>query len=180
LDLELWVDAGLRDASSVEALRDLDGDDWKAVIGLETVQGPGALREIIGRVGTERAIFSLDLFEGRPLSANLDGWRTADPLALARRAIDLGAAHVLILDLARVGTDRGVGAARLIGPIHERDPGVKISLGGGVSGLDDLRALQAAGAWAALVGSAIHDGRVGRSELDRLESARCDRENRPA
>ncbi len=40
--------------------------------------------------------------------------------------------------------------------------------GGGIRGAEDVLAVKEAGASAALVGSAIHDGRIGRVELERI------------
>ena len=39
--------------------------------------------------------------------------------------------------------------------------------------MEDLLALRTAGAAAVLVGSAMHDGRIGRKQLDRL-AAKCE------
>jgi uncharacterized protein related to proFAR isomerase len=38
----------------------------------------------------------------------------------------------------------------------------------GISAIEELIAVRTAGAAAALVGSALHDGRLGRKQLDRL------------
>ena len=56
------------------------------VVGLETVQGPEALESMLGRVEPARLVFSLDLFEGRVLMADPEGWGTDDPLGLAFRS----------------------------------------------------------------------------------------------
>jgi phosphoribosylformimino-5-aminoimidazole carboxamide ribotide isomerase len=78
--------------------------------------------------------------------------------------------HLLILDLARVGTSRGTGTGRLMKQIRLIDSSVVVTVGGGISRIDEIAALRDAGANAVLVGSAIHDGRIGACELKELES----------
>ena len=136
---------------------------------LETLEGPRVLAELVAQVGTDRLIFSLDLFQGRILVAGDSTWGTNDPLELVHQAIDLGMHRVLILDLARVGTGQGLGTEDLLARIREAHPDVAIVAGGGVARIEDVLDLQKAGAASVLVGSAIHDGRIGRNELDQLE-----------
>jgi phosphoribosylformimino-5-aminoimidazole carboxamide ribotide isomerase len=76
--------------------------------------------------------------------------------------------HLLILDLARVGTSRGLGTNSLMAQIREDHPSVLLTVGGGISRIEELVDLRDAGAAAVLVGSAIHDGRIGARELERF------------
>jgi uncharacterized protein related to proFAR isomerase len=46
---------------------------------------------------------------------------------------------------------------------------VDLIAGGGVRGLDDLKALADAGCDAALVASALHDGRLSREDIERAK-----------
>ncbi len=148
----------------------LDHAFWTIIVGLETVRGPHALAEIVKAVGGDRVILSLDLFEGRPRIAASAVWRTDDPLELAEAAIACGVRHVLILDLARVGTSRGPGTTSLMNQIRRSDPSVVVTVGGGISQIEEVVELRGAGAGAVLIGSAIHDGRIGAQELNRLET----------
>ena len=169
LGLELWIDAGLRDGRSASPLIDLGDRALTLVAGLETVAGPRGLAEIAARLGTLRMIFSLDLFQGRPLVAAQSTWGTHDPLELVQQATDLGVRRLLILDLARVGTGRGLGTEALLARIREAHPDLAIIVGGGVARIEDVLGLYEAGAASVLVGSALHDGRIGRNELDQLD-----------
>jgi phosphoribosylformimino-5-aminoimidazole carboxamide ribotide isomerase len=169
LGIHLVVDAGLRDVKGTTPLLDLDGSCCSLVAGLETVRGPRELGEIVKRAGAEQVIFSLDLFDGRPRAAPGSGWGSNDPCELARQAIALGVRQVLLLDLARVGTGRGPGTEGLLTRIRETEPQVRLSVGGGIARIEDVLALKHAGAAAVLVGSALHDGRIGARELARIE-----------
>ncbi len=166
LNVHLWIDIGLRDEEDLSVLDDLE--QTTIVIGLETVAGPDAVRGILERTDPRRVVVSLDMFEGVPRLPNGANWSTTDLESLARQVLDLGVCRLLLLDLARVGTGRGIGTGDLLSRLRMTYPTVELSVGGGISAIEELLALQNSGVAAALVGSALHDGRIGRRELDRL------------
>lgn len=166
--LTLQVDAGVHDLDSVKPLLDLGVS--KIVVGLETVRGPDPLGEINATVGPDRLIFSLDLRDGTPLIAPGVDWGTKDPILLADRAIKLGVRRLLLLDLARVGAGQGPGTLPLLATLRAAHPRVAFTVGGGISSPDDLPRLALAGASAALIGSALLDGRIGLEDLHELDS----------
>ncbi len=165
IGFHLIVDAGLRDHSTLAPLAKLDRTSSTIVAGLETLRDPRALCEILDEVGEERALFSLDLFEGRSRIAAPGAWKSADPRELAHEAIAQGVRHILLLDLARVGTSRGLGTQGLFAQIRADHPAVRLSTGGGIARIEDVIELRDSGAWGVLVGSALHDGRIGAPEL---------------
>jgi phosphoribosylformimino-5-aminoimidazole carboxamide ribotide isomerase len=165
---ELWLDSGVRDHESLEPLSGIVADRLQVVVGLESVASPAALGAMIERNGPDRVIFSLDLDEGNPRIAPGAAWLSNDPQGIASRAIELGIRNVILLDLARVGTERGIGTEALLMRLRTRYPEIAVTVGGGVRGMDDLLKLREWGASGVLVGSAIHDGRIGRRELERL------------
>jgi phosphoribosylformimino-5-aminoimidazole carboxamide ribotide isomerase len=170
LGFHLWIDPGVRAVASLAPLLELDPARSTIVVGLETVRGPGELIKIADQAGADRVVFSLDMFDGSPRIAAPAAWGTEVPLELAAAAIEYGVRHLLILDLARVGTGRGLGTHSLIEQIREDHPSVPLTVGGGISRIKEVVDLRDAGAAAVLVGSAIHDGRIGARELERLEA----------
>ena len=72
---------------------------------------------------------------------------------------------LLVLDLARVGEGAGTGTEELCARLARTFPGVAISAGGGVRGVEDLERLRLCGVEAVLVASALHDGRLGRQDF---------------
>ncbi len=95
--------------------------------------------------------------------AERQDWRTEDPRAIAEAALALGVRRLVLLDLSRVGTGRGTGTLPLLSALAADYPDMEIAVGGGVAGWGDIAALAAAGASCVLVGSALHDGRIGRA-----------------
>jgi len=158
LDLTIRVDAGLRDGADLVAIREKGVES--VVIGLETVAGPDGLRSALEAAGAVHVAFSLDLRDGRPLVPTRATWGTDDPGAIVDRAVAEGVRTVIRLDLARVGTGRGVGEGEERCP-----PGPEWVIGGGVAGPGDLPPLARRGYSAVLVGSALHDGRIGAGYL---------------
>lgn len=157
---QLWVDAGVRDRARAIALaeRDIEG----VIVGLETVSGPALLAELSQALGSERIIFSLDLKGGQPLG-ELAGWRSREVDAIAAQAIEVGVRRLIVLDLERVGVSAGAGTEQWCRSIARRWPEVELIAGGGVRGPEDLERMRDWGVHAALVASALHDGRISGS-----------------
>jgi phosphoribosylformimino-5-aminoimidazole carboxamide ribotide isomerase len=82
---------------------------------------------------------------------------------------ELWPAHLIIMTLARVGSDAGPDFARLTA-IKNRAEGRAIYAAGGLRDAQDLRLLQAAGVRGVLVASALHDGRLNASNLRTIGS----------
>lgn len=161
LGLTLWVNAGVRGPEGLPALVDAGID--RVIVGLETVRGPETLAEVVKEAGAERVVFSLDLHQGRPMIDTRAGWGTDRPGEIASRAIDLGVLRLIHLDLARVGTSRGIAVPGPL-PMHE----VEWIVGGGIAGIGQVQELSRAGFDGVLVGSALHDGRIGTKDLDSI------------
>jgi phosphoribosylformimino-5-aminoimidazole carboxamide ribotide isomerase len=170
LGLEIWIDAGVRSENDVPAM--VENRRITIVVGLETIRGASDLEATLRLAGTDRIVFSLDLFAGVPRVSADAAWISADPDELARQLVDLGVRRLLLLDLSRVGTGSGTGTEALQSRLSARHPGLEVFVGGGITGLDKIQAVRDQGAAAVLVGSALHDGRIGRRQLDQLRADR--------
>ena len=157
--MHLWLDAGVRDRSDVGPL--ISSGVGTVVLGLETLKGPGPLSVISREFDRDRIAFSLDLREGRPLVPTTAAWGSNDPRRVAEAVLQSGIRRLIVLDLARVGMGQGLGTLPLLSAIRADHPMIDLVAGGGVSGVGDLHDLGAVGASAVLVGSALHDGRIG-------------------
>ncbi len=159
----MWLDAGV--SSADRARHALAIGATRVVVGLETLASYEALGEICAAVGGNRVAFSLDLREGEPLVASGSSIRRGEPAHLmAARAAHSGAGAVIVIDLARVGTGRGLDLT-LIERVREAAPDLTLLAGGGITGLEDLARLADAGCDGALVATALHDGRIGVREV---------------
>lgn len=157
-----WVDAGVRSLEEAHAL--LACGAGQVIVALETLPSWFALAEIVRAVGSDRVAFSIDLRNGTPLCPTDSDVRETSAERVAARAVDLGAASLLVIDLARVGVGNGVDLD-VLRCVRAAAPGVKLVAGGGVRGAGDLDALMDAGCDAALVATALHDGRLSASDI---------------
>jgi phosphoribosylformimino-5-aminoimidazole carboxamide ribotide isomerase len=157
----LLVDAGVAEPERARAL--VAAGAARVVVGLETLPAFAALERVAAAIGAARVVFSLDLRHGNPLLAPGASHRGTPP-ALAAAAVAAGAGAILVLDLARVGSGRGVDAG-LVAALRRAHPDVELLAGGGIASARELERLAAAGLDAALVATALHDGTIGRREI---------------
>ena len=164
--LSLAVDAGLSTAEGTRPVAQFTSDGRQlsgVVAGLESVAGPSELAALCAMVGRARLIFSLDMKVGQPL-AQSRAWAGLTSAQIADIAVRMGVRRMIVLDLASVGMGAGAGTEPLVRNLRCRHPELELIAGGGVRGWHDLRSLAAAGCDAALVASALHDGRLPASK----------------
>jgi phosphoribosylformimino-5-aminoimidazole carboxamide ribotide isomerase len=163
-EARLMVDAGVSEPARARALLDLGAQ--RVIVGTETLGGSDALDRLLAELPAGAVILSVDLREGRVLSPDpqLAGVPALDAFARLARA---GLREAIVLDLARVGSGAGPDVA-LIAELRAAFPDLALLAGGGVRDVEDLRALEAAGAAGALVATALHRGVIGARELAEL------------
>jgi phosphoribosylformimino-5-aminoimidazole carboxamide ribotide isomerase len=163
----LWIDAGVRDEGDAITLNqwlNRQSTEHRVVIGSETFREPKELQLLVESIGRERLVFSLDLRSGQPLIA-ANKWLAITPWQVAEQVLDMGVRKILVLDLANVGVNSGVGTEKLCRRIRKMSREVELVAGGGVRSIDDLRRLADWGCDAALVASALHDGEITDDQL---------------
>jgi phosphoribosylformimino-5-aminoimidazole carboxamide ribotide isomerase len=164
VEARVMVDAGAAEPERARALLELGVH--RIIVGTETLSGPDALDRLLAELPDGAVVLSVDLRDGRALSPDprLAGLPALDAVARLHRA---GLREAIVLDLARVGSGAGLDVA-LIGELHAAFPDLELLAGGGVRDVEDLRALDAAGAAGALVATALHSGVIGPRELAEL------------
>lgn len=158
----IWLDAGPRTVAALHhlaAFRHGEKAVARVIVGLESVEWPEQLRALFEVLGPERAIFSLDLFDGAPWT-RAAGWEGLSPHAILDVAIETGFRQLLLLDVHRVGRRAGPTSLQIPERWRRERPELEWYVGGGVRDLADLKSLDAAGFSAALVATALHEGRL--------------------
>ncbi len=164
--LDLWIDAGLKNADEARELAafEIDGRRIAGIVaGLESLADPDSLAKMCEAVGSARLVFSLDMKLSVPLVGS-PAWHGLSAEQIAAIALRAGVRRMIVLDLAQVGMGRGVGTEPLCRALRCLAPDLQIIAGGGVRGPADLDSLARAGCDAALVASALHDGRLSAAE----------------
>ena len=118
----------------------------------------------LGKYGAERMILGADVRHGK---ISINGWKEdsdEDLLPFLRKYIDAGVRNVLCTEISKDGTLAGP-AIDLYSEVMAAYPDLHLIASGGVSSLDDIRALDAAGIPAVVFGKAIYEGRIDLNEL---------------
>ena len=154
------VGGGIRDRARIEAY--LAAGASRVILGTAAVNDRAFLEEAVKAYGVRVAV-GVDAREGR---VAVDGWQTVtalDGVEFCRRLRDMGVATVIYTDIARDGAMRGVNLEiyrTLLGI-----KGLEIVASGGVSTLEDVRALRDMGVPAAIVGKALYSGALNLADV---------------
>ncbi len=158
-DATVQVGGGIRTVADALGLFDAGVD--RVILGTAAVEEPSIVERITDR-GSGQVIVSLDAKDGEVV---VEGWTEGtgmDPLEAADRYETLGAAGILFTDVDVEGQLEGVRTTALAAMADAVD--IPVIASGGVASISDLRALKAAGAAAAVVGTALYEGRFTLSD----------------
>jgi phosphoribosylformimino-5-aminoimidazole carboxamide ribotide isomerase len=164
-DVAVQMGGGIRTAADARALLEMGVD--RVILGTAAVETP----ELVGELADdhpEGVLVSLDASDGEVV---VSGWTEGtglDPAEAAARYESLGAAGLLFTDVDVEGRLEGVRT----GPVRRLVEAVSVPVvaSGGVATLADVRALRDAGAAAAVVGTALYEGRFGLREAMELDA----------
>ncbi len=143
----------------------------RVVLGTAVVQQPDLARQAVERWGAARVCVALDARGGQ---IAIHGWQQTvnmTPAELGQQMAQQGIVHALYTDVSRDGGLQGVNVAGTVSLAQATR--LQVIASGGVSSLDDVRALAASGAVAgAVIGMALYDKRFTLREA--LQAARGD------
>jgi len=163
LKIPVQFGGGLRTLEQVERILSLGAD--RAILGTVAVDCPEIVEEAVRRHPSS-IVVGIDAREG---NIALRGWvdqTTIPAVELARRVKRLGVERVIYTDVARDGMLRGVNweeTERL-----SREAEIRVIASGGVSSLEDVRAIwerRAVGIEGVILGRALYDGKLDFGEL---------------
>ena len=153
--LTVEVGGGVRSEESVQRL--LDAGAARAILGTAAVTDPELLARMTAKHG-DRIAVSADIRDGM---AAIRGWTERSALtceALMQRLQEVGVRTVVCTDISRDGAMRGANGT-LYRELAAAYP-MHFIASGGVSSLEDVRALREAGLWGAIIGKAYYTGAI--------------------
>ena len=133
-------------------------------IGSIAITEPERFFSWIEQYGAECLILGADVRNGK---ISINGWKedsSKDLLPFLRRFVDAGIRNVLCTEISKDGTLQGP-AIQLYKEIMAEYPQLHLIASGGVSSIDDIKALDAAGIPAVVFGKAIYEGKINLKEL---------------
>jgi phosphoribosylformimino-5-aminoimidazole carboxamide ribotide isomerase len=161
VDVDVQLGGGIRTARDACSLLDRGVD--RVILGTAAVENPN----IVGAVSEDfpgSVMVSLDAKDGEVV---VSGWTEGtglDPADAAARYEEEGAGAVLFTDVDVEGQLEGVRREPVRRVVEAVD--VPVVASGGVSTLDDVRALKEVGAAAVVVGTALYEGRFTLEEAN--------------
>ena len=133
-------------------------------IGSIAVTNPELFLGWLEKYGPDRIILGADVRDGK---ISINGWKedsTEDLLPFLKKYIDAGVRKVLCTEISKDGTLAGP-AIDLYKRVMDTYPELHLIASGGVSSIDDIKALDAAGIPAVVFGKAIYEGKINLQEL---------------
>lgn len=165
-DLPIQVGGGIRSAETVE--RYLDDGVQYTIIGTKAVNEPHFINDLcLGFPG--HIIVGLDAKNGKVATEGWSKMSHHDVIDMAKRFEDDGVAAIVYTDISKDGMMQGASVestAKLAEAIR-----IPVIASGGVSSLDDIRALcevQDSGITGAIIGRALYDGAIDLAEATRI------------
>jgi len=159
VDLQMELGGGVRDEETVARVIDASID--RVIVGTRALESPewaiSTARRHPGRI-----VAGIDAVDGK---VRTKGWLEAtdvDAVDLAKQLDDPELAGIIVTDISRDGMSIGPNAA--FTKSVQDAVGVPVFASGGVSSLDDIRRLAAAGIAGVIVGKALYDGRIDLAE----------------
>jgi len=156
--IPIQLGGGIRDLATIEAW--LGKGVARAILGTAALHNPGLVKEAC-RLFPSRIAVGIDARDGL---VAVEGWAktsTITALDLALTFEDAGAAAIIFTDIERDGTLAGANIERTAELARNLETQVIAS--GGISSLEDLKALkahEADGVGGAILGRALYDGRI--------------------
>ena len=163
--VSLIVDAGVTTVEQIEAMFEIGVN--QVVLSSESMKDMTQLEPLIRQFNPASLFFSIDLRHGELLVKD-PAWQGKSPLDLATFVIQQGIRQLIVLDLAAVGTGRGVPTLQLCRDIRRFSQEVKIISGGGVTSKTCVTEAAQAGLDGLLIASALHDGRLKMDDFSQL------------
>ena len=153
--LRVEVGGGIRNEETLNAYMDAGID--RAIIGTAAVRDEDFLKKALARFG-ERIAVGADVKDGR---VSVSGWTEQsayDVFTFVERMTSLGVRTIVCTDVSRDGAMRG--SNRELYQELSRKGNARLIASGGVSSLDDVRALKALGLYGAIVGKAYYSRQI--------------------
>jgi len=163
-ETSLIVDFGGGIKTDDDIQKAFDNGAAMVTVGSIAVTAPERLMNWLEKYGAERIILGADVRNGK---ISINGWKedsTEDLLPFLQKYIKAGIRNVLCTEISKDGTLAGP-AIDLYKRVMDTYSQLHLIASGGVSSIEDIKALDAAGIPAVVFGKAIYEGKIDLREL---------------
>ena len=154
--LKCEVGGGIRDMNTIE--RYVESGIDRVILGTAAVTHEGFVKEAVSTFGSEHVAVGVDIRNG---NVAIKGWledSRIDALGFCRRMENDGVSVVICTDISRDGAMKGTN--RELYSSMSRQFSMNIIASGGVSTLDDVKALADMNLYGAIIGKAYYTGAI--------------------
>ena len=154
--LLMEVGGGIRTMETIRVYLEDAGVD-RVILGTAAVTDPSFAEQVVRRWG-ERIAVGVDIRDGK---VAIRGWTeqsSLDAFSFCRRMEEIGVSTVIVTDISRDGMLEG--ANRELYENMTRNLSIRLIASGGVSDIEDVAALKAAGLYGAIIGKAYYTGAI--------------------
>lgn len=152
--------------SMESAQRAFDSGAHSVILGSVAVKDPGLVCRLLERYGNKRVILGIDIKEGK---IAINGWKeqiNSNIYEFIKSYASMGISKIICTDISKDGMLSGP-AFGLYKELRTTFSSLEIIASGGVSGMDDIIALEEAGLDGVVVGKAFYEKRI---DLKKLKS----------
>ena len=163
-ETNLVIDFGGGIKTDEDVARAFEAGAHMITIGSIAVTDPERSMEWLHKYGPDHIVLGADVRNGR---VSINGWKEdsqEELIPFLDRYLSEGMRNVLCTDISKDGMLQGPAIA-LYREVMEHYPECHLIASGGVSSMDDIRALEAAGIPAVVFGKAIYEGKIKLEEL---------------
>ena len=149
------IGGGIRNMETVEKY--LDAGVSRVILGTAALQNPVFLKEAVKKYGSKIAV-GVDLKDGK---VAVKGWLETsekDGIEFLKELEDIGVENVIVTDISRDGAMKGTNVE-----LYKRiknEVSLKVTASGGVSSMEDIKALKALDIYGAIIGKAYYTGAI--------------------
>ena len=158
IEIPVQFGGGLRKLNDVKEVFELGVG--RAVVGTLAVESPETLKELVHIFGGHRVAVGIDAKDGEVMVRGWERKGRIKAIDLANIVAQAGVERIIYTDVTRDGMLAGVNIEQTL--LLARESGLKITASGGVSSVDDLKALKQLsgfGVDSVIVGKALYEAR---------------------
>lgn len=164
METHLMVDFGGGIKTDEDIEKAFNSGASMVTVGSIAVTNPEIFMGWLEKYGANRIILGADV---RHAKISINGWKEdsiEDLLPFLKKYIEAGVKNVLCTEISKDGTLSGP-AINLYREVMNTYPQLHLIASGGVSSIEDIKALDAAGIPAVVFGKAIYEGKINLNEL---------------
>lgn len=164
METNLMVDFGGGIKTDEDIEKAFNSGASMVTVGSIAVTNPEIFMGWLEKYGANRIILGADVRHGK---ISINGWKEdsiEDLLPFLKKYIEAGVKNVLCTEISKDGTLSGP-AINLYREVMNTYPQLYLIASGGVSSIEDIKALDAAGIPAVVFGKAIYEGKINLNEL---------------